>query len=105
MGTDHGEAGMFVMAALHMQGRVLGLMSGAFGPHIGVLPNDAACGDRIALLLGGRTPFVLRPVAGTREYELVGACYVHGIMDGELLEKSGDDLRVLGKVCKELVIR
>jgi Heterokaryon incompatibility protein (HET) len=105
VGRDHGEAGMFVMAALHMQGRVLGLMSGAFGPHIGVLPNDAACGDRIALLLGGRTPFVLRPVAGTREYELVGACYVHGIMDGELLEKSGDDPRVLGKVCKELVIR
>ena len=50
---------------------------------IGILPNDAVMGDVIAVFKGGRTPFVLRRVADTEEYELVGACYVHGIMDGQ----------------------
>jgi hypothetical protein len=42
-------------------------------------------GYMICVLLGGRTPFVLRP----REdrYELIGPCYVHGIMDGEAMEQ------------------
>jgi hypothetical protein len=38
-------------------------------------------GDVIALLRGGQTPFVLRLIGDY--YELVGPCYVLGIMDGE----------------------
>ncbi|PVH78411.1 hypothetical protein DL98DRAFT_516747 [Cadophora sp. DSE1049] len=58
-------------------------------------------GDEVVILFGGVTPFVLRPVPlrddkykGQRSYQLVGECYVHGIMKGEAVEawqKSGND--------------
>ncbi|KAF2143539.1 uncharacterized protein K452DRAFT_198784, partial [Aplosporella prunicola CBS 121167] len=49
--------------------------------YFGVCPGHTLPGDRIAILLGGSVPFVLRPY---REYYvIVGECYVHGIMDGE----------------------
>ena len=31
-----------------------------------------------------RVPFVLRPVANGKNFELLGECYVHGVMDGPL---------------------
>ena len=44
-------------------------------------------GDVVALILGTCVPYILRPVASgtstTRQYQLVGECYVHGIMNGE----------------------
>ena len=62
--------------------------------------------DVVAVLYGGRTPFVLRPkkpkglVAGCEGvqtfYELVGDCYIHGIMDGELVKVREDILREKG---------
>jgi hypothetical protein len=36
------------------------------------------------VFVGATVPFVLRPV-GLERYKLVGACYVHGIMDGETI--------------------
>jgi hypothetical protein len=39
-------------------------------------------GDVIAVLLGGTVPFLLREDG--HNYRLIGDCYVHGIMDGEL---------------------
>lgn len=46
---------------------------------LGVAHEDARVGDKIALLEGGKTPYILRPIAETgNEYELVGDCYVHG---------------------------
>jgi len=73
-----------------MDGRVLCLITGdqISGRFLGVLPNDARIGDTIALLCGGRTPFVFRLVEDTGEYQLFGLCYVHGIMDGECLDGS-----------------
>ena len=50
-----------------------------------MLPNDAVKGDIIVVLQGGRAPFAVRQVAGSEEYRLVGPCYVHGIMDGQLV--------------------
>ncbi|KAI8304505.1 Heterokaryon incompatibility protein 6, OR allele [Colletotrichum sp. SAR11_240] len=55
------------------------------------LPWNAEIEDYIVLLEGFGTPFVLRKTktesgAGqVEEYKVVGDCYVHGVMDGELL--------------------
>ncbi|KAF2816349.1 HET-domain-containing protein [Mytilinidion resinicola] len=53
---------------------------------IGFGPGDTTVGDPVWVLSGGYTPFVLRAIKqkeGPSCYELVGSCYVHGIMDGE----------------------
>ena len=47
-------------------------------------------GDKVALIIGALTPYLLREVpaglageAGQTKYQLVGECYVHGLMNGE----------------------
>lgn len=54
---------------------------------IGLVPHNALAGDLVVVLHGAQVPFVIRPSAATggRQYELVGECYVHGLMDGEAL--------------------
>ena len=55
--------------------------------------------DLICILFGCSVPIVLRQQkdAGTGEeyFQLIGECYIHGIMEGEALElarrRSGDD--------------
>ncbi|KAF2213482.1 hypothetical protein CERZMDRAFT_39207 [Cercospora zeae-maydis SCOH1-5] len=47
-------------------------------------PRVMKSGDVICVLLGGKLPFCLRR-CGDR-YLLVGECYVHGVMDGEVME-------------------
>jgi hypothetical protein len=49
--------------------------------YIGLGPRDMRVGDHIALFSGGSMPLVMR-TKGTK-LELVGDCYVHGIMYGE----------------------
>ncbi|PNP80423.1 hypothetical protein FNYG_06022 [Fusarium nygamai] len=46
-----------------------------------MVPWPSQVGDRIALLRGGRTPYVLRKAR--EKWEILGDCYVHGIMPGE----------------------
>jgi hypothetical protein len=41
-------------------------------------------GDQVWVLENGRVPFVLRPVFDGKNFELLGECYVHGVMDGQL---------------------
>ncbi len=53
---------------------------------IGLAPWNAKKGDTICVLLGGCTPFILRPVSGS--YTLVGEAYVYGIMGGELFRHA-----------------
>jgi len=48
----------------------------------GVGPREMLPGDVVALLYGGKMPFLLRE-DGDGRYKLVSDCYVHGIMDGE----------------------
>jgi hypothetical protein len=51
---------------------------------LGLAPMHAEVGDRIALLEGGKVPYILRPKPGEEnEWEIIGDAYVHGIMDGE----------------------
>jgi hypothetical protein len=53
--------------------------------YIGLSPRLARKGDCIGLFKGGMVPFVIRP-EGSR-WQLVGDCYVHGIMKGEAFEE------------------
>ena len=42
-------------------------------------------GDKVCVISGCCTPFVIRPVEGTTCYDLIGEAYVHGLMDGEAM--------------------
>jgi len=50
--------------------------------YIGLGPFSSKPGDRVCILIGGKTPFVLRK-AENGHHRLVGDAYVHGLMSGE----------------------
>ncbi|KAF5003607.1 hypothetical protein FDECE_9862 [Fusarium decemcellulare] len=52
---------------------------------MGLGPRVAQPGDIVAILFGGKVPYILRPVDD--HYLFVGECYVHGIMQGELVSQ------------------
>jgi hypothetical protein len=54
--------------------------------YIGLAPRLTEEGDYVVLVKGGRVPLVLRPRGG--QWELIGDCYLHGIMHGEGFEES-----------------
>jgi len=65
--------------------------------YVGMGPEDAQNDDVVYVLPGADVPYLLRPRENGR-FELVGQCYLHGIMDGEAVEGvAGDGL------CLELV--
>ncbi|KAF2108805.1 heterokaryon incompatibility protein-domain-containing protein [Lophiotrema nucula] len=49
---------------------------------IGWVPFRTSVGDQVCVLQGMRIPLILRP-QGNR-WEVIGACYVHELMDGQL---------------------
>ncbi|KAH8745951.1 heterokaryon incompatibility protein-domain-containing protein [Hyaloscypha finlandica] len=53
--------------------------------YFGIGPAELEEGDEIYILAGGKFPLVLRPSPESQPntFELVGDCYVHGVMDGE----------------------
>lgn len=53
--------------------------------YVGQVPLSSQVGDKLFVPLGSAIPFVVRQY-GSRvdEYELIGECYIHGIMNGEL---------------------
>ncbi|KAF2105533.1 hypothetical protein BDV96DRAFT_608170 [Lophiotrema nucula] len=53
--------------------------------YLGLAPGNAQEGDIVCVLLGGCTPYLLRPIAGSKQFTFVGEAYVYGIMGGELL--------------------
>jgi hypothetical protein len=57
---------------------------------IGIVPEGCLIGDMICTFDGGRMPFLLRPkdITNYPSYELVGCCYIHGVINGE--EKVGN---------------
>jgi hypothetical protein len=58
--------------------------------YIGVVVGVPTIGDCVCILLGGDTPFVLRP-KGNGEWCFLAEAYVHGIMDGEVMERTKQD--------------
>jgi hypothetical protein len=56
-------------------------------PHFGLAPPKTKEGDLICILFGCSVPVILRKISnkGKGLYQFIGACYVHGSMDGEAL--------------------
>lgn len=61
---------------------------------LGQVRKETRVGDLVCVVLGAEVPYVIRPVGdkgdggegdGDVVYELVGDCYIHGIMQGETL--------------------
>ena len=52
------------------------------------LPADARIGDCIVIIQGCEIPFILRRKVDEKGdyFRIVGCAYVHGVMDGELVD-------------------
>lgn len=61
------------------EGRMISSHSGLAG----IGPTTARLGDQIAILGGNSLPVLLRPKGDT--YQLIGACFVDGLMQGEVI--------------------
>ncbi|KAG0651481.1 hypothetical protein D0Z07_1555 [Hyphodiscus hymeniophilus] len=68
--------------------------------HMCTTPYDTQRDDVVVILEGLKMPFVLRKSG--EDWKLIGDCYVHGIMDGELVtppdgfEAQADDISIDG---------
>ena len=82
-----------VKAAVHR--RRLGMTKQRY---LGLFPRGTEVGDQVCVFAGGWVPFVIRRHQARDEYQLVGECYLHGIMDGEV-----DDMEELQK--REIYLR
>ncbi|KAK5010887.1 hypothetical protein LTR28_007123 [Elasticomyces elasticus] len=77
---------------LALKGRAFFITTNGF---IGIGPRGMLYGDVVAILRGGRVPMVLRAIPlkygayMPPRHSLVGECYVHGIMQGELIQDDG----------------
>jgi hypothetical protein len=60
---------------------------------LGLVPRESKEGDLICILLGCSVPVVLRRIAEEDRdagVTLIGACYIHGMMQGEALADNSD---------------
>jgi hypothetical protein len=57
--------------------------------YLGLAPKAVRPGDVIAILLGCKCPVVLRPFCNGM-FRVVGECYIHELMDGEILSQERD---------------
>ena len=68
---------------------------------IGIGPPYIQAGDLLCIIIGAQTPFLVRkrmspvPEKAAPVYELVGDCYVHGLMNGEGLSMGKEEDIVL----------
>lgn len=62
---------------------------------LGQAPAGAQEGDEICIIKGAQVPFVVRAGSESGKYRIVGEAYVHGVMDGEMLDGKGDFQDVL----------
>ena len=62
----------------------------------GWVPLRTEVGDRVCVFRGMRIPAIMRP-RGDR-WEFIGACYVHGSMDGEIWDLDGLQWRFMSFV-------
>lgn len=50
---------------------------------IGIALGKLKKGDQIVAFCGVSALFVIRPIADTNEFQLIGRCFIHGMMTGE----------------------
>lgn len=64
--------------------RRLGVLRGV---HVGMFPAAAKAKDNVVIFDGGNIPYFLRKVSDSgSEYQLIGECYLDGLMDGQALD-------------------
>ncbi|TVY83624.1 Heterokaryon incompatibility protein 6 OR allele [Lachnellula suecica] len=58
--------------------------------YMGLIPPGSQNGDLVCIIQGAQTPYVLRASmsGSSTAYRIVGECYVHGMMDGEMSEEE-----------------
>lgn len=69
---------------MRLQGRKVFITRGGY---IGLGPAEIRCSDNISIILGGKTPFIIRS-GGNEKFRLIGEAYVHGMMEGEMMERN-----------------
>lgn len=58
-----------------------------YGGYLGLVPAGAIVGDVITMIMGSDVPLKLWPAKGeTTRSTLIGECYAHGIMSGDLVK-------------------
>ncbi|KAN0120243.1 hypothetical protein V8E51_002451 [Hyaloscypha variabilis] len=72
-------------AAIAISGRTL---FSTIEGDLGYGPVSSLPGDEVWVLENGRVPFILRPTRNNFSFSLIGECYVHGIMDGQLSARA-----------------
>jgi hypothetical protein len=58
--------------------------------YLGLAPIAVRQGDVVAIMLGCKCPMVLRPYSDNL-YHVIGECYIHGLMDGEILSQGSGE--------------
>ncbi|KAK7996071.1 HET-domain-containing protein [Apiospora marii] len=64
---------------------------------VGIVPLAAQEGDHIAMVSGCSVPLVLRWLGKAEDLEfrvVIGECYIEGLMEGEIFERSGEHLEL-----------
>jgi hypothetical protein len=60
--------------------------------YLGIARYDVVKGDKICILHGGQTPFILRQEGRYNLFK--GECYIHGVMDGEGMSSVASSVAV-----------
>jgi hypothetical protein len=60
----------------------------ASGSFLGIGPHETELGDLVFILLGAGVPYILRRHSQDGKLRLIGEAYVHGVMDGEAMERN-----------------
>ena len=63
---------------------------------MGWIPEAGKEGNVISVLYGSRLPVLLRPKGNA--YEVIGTCYIHGIMDGEAVAAAEQPMQQIDLV-------
>ncbi|KAI1387159.1 heterokaryon incompatibility protein-domain-containing protein [Hypoxylon trugodes] len=69
-------------------------------------PNGLLPGDKVFVLPGGKVPFVIRGVDCSKPWstgKMIGDCFLQGVMDGEQLEDSSSEDRVVAEECAPII--
>ncbi len=88
----------FMQTAVQYAGTALNMMhwksfATSMDGYLASVPVSSLPGDVVCVVMGAKVPFVLRPRNGG--YQLIGECYVHGLMCGEALKMSGLEVETL----------
>jgi hypothetical protein len=78
--TTQAEGLQFLKHSLIAEGRSLCVTTSG---RLCLAPSETMVGDKVTILYGGKTPYILRPIGEI--FEFVGESYVHGLMKGEAL--------------------